>query len=304
MTDVFISYTRDERARCVLIADRLKALGLDVWFDANLTSGTSFDREIEDRVRAAKAVVVLWSPKAVQSNWVRSEATIGQQRDVLVSVEIVPCTLPIAFTNTHTEYLHSPKFGPDDPVWTNILARIAQLTRHPGLARFRDLAPTPVRRRAKTPVLAIFAAAALVAGVGAGGFFLWSQDQGEAAQAVEPASVASTGTAPPVSAEADQIARLIVGQWSINPADCPARVAGQPLDMTPSTGRWITMQYEAESLKVTSAGVTILEEIVGTQNGWLRTVTAGEASFYRVDDSGRLLLRYGDSEPTRLEPCI
>jgi len=49
MVDVFISYKREERARCERIHEKLKALDLDVWFDVRLTAGKSFDREIEGR---------------------------------------------------------------------------------------------------------------------------------------------------------------------------------------------------------------------------------------------------------------
>ena len=68
MTDVFISDKREDRARCVAIADALRALGPDVWVDARLESGVSFDAEIESRIHAAKAVLVLWSPLAAQSS--------------------------------------------------------------------------------------------------------------------------------------------------------------------------------------------------------------------------------------------
>ena len=59
MVDVFVSYKREERERCECIVRRLRALELDVWFDARLTSGMSFDREIETTLRDAKVVLVL-----------------------------------------------------------------------------------------------------------------------------------------------------------------------------------------------------------------------------------------------------
>ena len=57
MMDVFISCKREERARWEWIAKKLKALNLDVWFDARLPSGKSFDREIESTMKKAKAVL-------------------------------------------------------------------------------------------------------------------------------------------------------------------------------------------------------------------------------------------------------
>ena len=296
MTDVFISYTREERARCTTIAAKLRALGLDVWFDAKLASGTSFDHEIEQNIRAAKAVMVLWSPRSVKSTWVRNEATIGQQRDVLVSVEIEPCTVPVNFTNTHSEFLHESNFSDSDSAWTNILARLASLTGHPSLAEYRDLEPQATRRRAKFPRAAALALFAVTSGVGA---TLWVVNN----QTV-PASETGSAAPPSIDPEAERLARLVVGQWAITPTDCPPHSIGEQVDLTPSTGAWFTMNYDGGSIRSSSGGTTVLERIVGVQNGWLRTTSAGDDLFYRVDEGGRLLLRVGSSEPTRLEPCI
>lgn len=128
MADVFISYKREERDRCEAIRDRLVALGLDVWFDARLESGSSFDREIEREVKAAKAVLVLWSPASVESRWIRNEADIGLSRGILVAAQIAPCDPPISFRDIHFEVLHERDFAHDAPGWLKILDRIGKLT--------------------------------------------------------------------------------------------------------------------------------------------------------------------------------
>jgi hypothetical protein len=131
--DVFISYKRDERAQVEAIARALEALKLNVWFDAELRSGTSFDQEIERHVRSARCMLVCWSPGAVSSEWVRAEATIGRQRDVLAAVMLRPCDLPPPFNLVHTEDLSRGPVGED---WLRVLERIGALTRRPGLAAF------------------------------------------------------------------------------------------------------------------------------------------------------------------------
>lgn len=171
MTDVFISYKREQRPHCARIAEKLRALGLDVWFDAKLESGTSFDSEIESKIRAAKAVLVLWSPEAAKSAWVRNEATIGLERGVLVSVEIVACNRPVQFTTTHTEPLHRADFADDDPIWQRILARIGRLAGREDLAARANIeGPPPIARRS---MLRPVAALLLVGALGLGGFALW-----------------------------------------------------------------------------------------------------------------------------------
>jgi len=65
-------------------------------------SGESFDEIIEQQLRAAKAAVVLWSPRSVSSRWVRAEATLADKRNIFVPVIIEKCDLPIIFELTHS----------------------------------------------------------------------------------------------------------------------------------------------------------------------------------------------------------
>jgi formylglycine-generating enzyme required for sulfatase activity len=139
MVDVFISYKREERARCERIHEMLTALDLDVWFDVRLTAGKSFDREIEQAVKSAKAVVVLWSPASVESEWVREEAGVGKARGVLAAIRIAPCDLPFGFSATHCEDLHEADFPYHHPGWLNILTRVGELAGRPGLAEYSQL---------------------------------------------------------------------------------------------------------------------------------------------------------------------
>jgi formylglycine-generating enzyme required for sulfatase activity len=136
MVDVFISYKREERERCERIHEKLKALDLDVWFDVRLTAGKSFDREIEEAVKGAKAVVVLWSPASVESEWVREEAGVGKARNVLAAIRISPCDLPFGFGTTHVEDIHEAEFADDHPAWLKILDRVGDLTGRTDLAAY------------------------------------------------------------------------------------------------------------------------------------------------------------------------
>ena len=140
--DVFISYKRDERPEVIDIARRLEALQLKVWFDAELRSGTSFDAEIDRQVRRAKCVLVCWSPGATGSDWVRSEATIGRERNVLAAAVLKPCELPTPFNLFHAEDL-SGGVDAQREAWTRLAERIGALVGRPGLGPFVGLGPTP-----------------------------------------------------------------------------------------------------------------------------------------------------------------
>ncbi len=124
--DVFISYRRDERARVRAIAREFEAMSLRVWFDAELRSGTAFDTEIDLQVRAAKCVLVCWSPSAVQSDWVRGEATIGRQRGVLAAALLEPCDLPSPFNLTHASDF-TDGIDLESSEWLRLLDRVGEL---------------------------------------------------------------------------------------------------------------------------------------------------------------------------------
>lgn len=103
MADVFISYAKEDRESASRLADALAACGWSVWWDQHLRSGTGFDRVIEAELEAARCVVVLWSPRARESQWVRNEASAAVERGVLVSLSLERTVhLPIEFRHIHT----------------------------------------------------------------------------------------------------------------------------------------------------------------------------------------------------------
>jgi len=116
-TDIFISYARQDRPAARIFAECFTAEGFSVWWDASLHSGETFDEVIEQRLRDAKAVVVLWSPRSVASRWVRAEATLADRRNKLVPAIIEPCDRPIVFELTHTAELSDWHGDTSDPRW-------------------------------------------------------------------------------------------------------------------------------------------------------------------------------------------
>src|SRR5258706_10882481 len=79
MSDVFISYARETAAKAQQIAEALRALGYGVWRDDELPAHRAYSEVIEERLRAAKAVVAIWSAEAVKSQWVRAEADVARE---------------------------------------------------------------------------------------------------------------------------------------------------------------------------------------------------------------------------------
>jgi TIR domain len=73
MSDIFISYKREEQATARKLADALESEGWSVWWDPKLRAGEHFDDMIEKALHEAKCVLVLWSERSVQSRYVRDE---------------------------------------------------------------------------------------------------------------------------------------------------------------------------------------------------------------------------------------
>lgn len=74
MSDVFISYAREDRSKARELANALEQHGWSVWWDQRIPPGKTFDRMIQDQLDAAQCGIVLWSRHAVESEWVRLEA--------------------------------------------------------------------------------------------------------------------------------------------------------------------------------------------------------------------------------------
>jgi hypothetical protein len=86
MPDIFISYSQKDRSAAEALARRLAGMGLSVWWDTDLVGGEKFREVIEVQLKAARAVVVLWSSNSVESRFVVDEADMAAATGKLVSV--------------------------------------------------------------------------------------------------------------------------------------------------------------------------------------------------------------------------
>jgi adenylate cyclase len=148
MSDIFISYARSTAAQAQRVAQALRALGHGVWRDDELPAHRSYAEVIEERLAAAKAVVVMWSADAVQSQWVRSEANRGRADGKLVQLALDGAHPPMPFDQIQCANLADWTGDPDAPGWRKVVASIADLTAraggraHPGEPAARP-APRP-----------------------------------------------------------------------------------------------------------------------------------------------------------------
>ena len=97
MADVFISYARSTAEPARAIAETLRMGGYSVWIDDDLPAHRDFPTAIEENLRAAKAVLVIWSEDARKSRWVPAEADVAHKANTLVQLSLDNVTPPLPF---------------------------------------------------------------------------------------------------------------------------------------------------------------------------------------------------------------
>jgi hypothetical protein len=102
VADIFISYKREDQSKAKTLADALIAKGWSVWWDPKLRAGEHFDDAIEEAVKAAKCVIVLWTELSVESRYVKNEATRALKLKKLIPVALDAADPPLVFENLHT----------------------------------------------------------------------------------------------------------------------------------------------------------------------------------------------------------
>jgi TIR domain len=125
MADIFVSYKSEDRERARLIAGALQEEGFDVWWDPALQAGEDYQEVIDNNLRQALVVVVLWSPLSVKSRWVRSEATVGDRYGALAPCMIEQCDLPTAFLLVQTVDLTRWRGDRNDPKWREYIDEVS-----------------------------------------------------------------------------------------------------------------------------------------------------------------------------------
>lgn len=138
VASVFLSYSRQDFELAGKLAARLKAAGHQVWWDQAINSGETYDQVIEAALRGAACVVVLWTPTAVASRWVRSEASVALQQGTLLPVILADCQRPVMFELSQNRDLTGWTGNARDPRLKALLDDVARM-----VARGPEPAPVP-----------------------------------------------------------------------------------------------------------------------------------------------------------------
>jgi hypothetical protein len=112
VTDIFISYSKSDRDLASRLSSFLEAEGWTVWWDKSLEPADKFRDVIIKELALARAVITIWTPNSVTSDWVRAEAGRAKADGKLIPVKSSAVTykdIPLQFGEMHTEDVTATK---------------------------------------------------------------------------------------------------------------------------------------------------------------------------------------------------
>ena len=120
MADVFVSYARADEPQAERVAEALRADGYRAWRDDELPAHRAYAEVIEERLKSAKAVVVLWSAEAAKSQWVRAEADAARELGTLIQATLDGGIPPMPFNQIQCAALSDWDGERDAPGWRKL----------------------------------------------------------------------------------------------------------------------------------------------------------------------------------------
>jgi len=237
MVDVVISYGREQEPMAATVARALEADGYSVWWDHDIPAHKAYASLIEEKFRAAKAVIVIWSPAAAQSEWVRAEADLARSQQKLIQVSVQDTIPPLPFSQIQFAPLQAWDGAPDHPEWRRVRSSLKTLCgegAEPGARPTPMPPPKPVPKPpapAQRQPVALIAVAAVLA-VAVIGLVLTRQQAPAPQPQPRPDPIVNPGPAPQPAPPA--------------PTPSPAPISSDDFLLTDSSVRPLTPEDVAD----------------------------------------------------------
>ena len=127
MSDIFISYRKDDVDQANVLQGALKEFGWSIWWDHEIATGQVYDEVITSELYSAKCIIVLWTKKSVSSEWIKDEAQVGADRKVLFPIIMDDVEIPMAFRRFQTANLSDWDGSNEHPVFKDLVRHIGNL---------------------------------------------------------------------------------------------------------------------------------------------------------------------------------
>jgi len=132
LADLFVSYSREDKARAAEIVHLLEDHGWDVFWDQETRAGTLWPKVLEEELNKARCLVALWTTTSIGSRWVRIEAYEALQNEKLVPVLLDKVRPPLEFRQTQMFDLVGWQGDRSDARLSQLLADLTELAKAPG----------------------------------------------------------------------------------------------------------------------------------------------------------------------------
>lgn len=96
--DVFISYKSDDRSAVKPFVEIFQNFGFSVWWDQMIQAGANWGFAIDTALVQSRCVVVFWTPSAVTSQEVYTEAEHGMSKNSYFPILLQRCEIPPRMT--------------------------------------------------------------------------------------------------------------------------------------------------------------------------------------------------------------
>jgi serine/threonine-protein kinase len=212
MSEVFLSYKAEDRARLKPLVAALEADGCHVWWDAHIGGGTDWREEIQDHLDVARCVIVAWSERSVghDGSFVRDEAGRAREHHTYLPICIDAVKPPLGFGEVQAISLTGWKGNRKDPRYQALLTAVR--------ARLAGEAPPPIPENLATPRIsrraAIAAGGAGLVAVAGGGWVVFGPGKAKAATRIAVMPFANLSGDPAQAYFSDGIAEELRGALS------------------------------------------------------------------------------------------
>lgn len=127
MSDIFISYSSQERNRVLPLVNALEKTGWSVFWDRTIPAGKTWRQVIGAEIRTCRSVLVVWTESSVTSEWVLEEAETGKRKGILIPVLLDNVEPPFGFGNIQAANLTAWSGDGSSPTFTHLVADITTI---------------------------------------------------------------------------------------------------------------------------------------------------------------------------------
>lgn len=244
MADIFLSYTEKDREQARRLAAMLESVGWSVWWDRRIPAGDTWRNVLQRALESMRCMVVLWSSRSIESEWVYEEATEGRRLGKLVPVLIEAVRPPAGFREIQAADLTRWDGSRDFEGLRMLIADLESLLGKPAAATPAydptDLADGDHRGAGRWPRgrLSLIAAAAVLLATGAGYVALSPRTPSPVTPSAAPAVLpqpASSAPAAPLAAPSAPVLTPAAAAPTEKPPAKAARPAAARATTTPAT---------------------------------------------------------------------